>query len=300
MNASPDSNEYELENIYTSMYSRFHGSVIFNKEFASDEIQDILNTFFMYDLETPNEDWDIADKLELLYQSMEKILATADKNTYEILDTFFTKYDGVTELFIPLERIITEIERINNSGIIKASPASLLNVYMFYLPVKLRLALMKKFKLVKKYDGKEITKANGEAIKFFKNQSNRLKNKSSAIQSEFDDFMVKLQNQIEATKKFGGFPDVESEKIIKDITSGKVESMYIIPLYNDGFINLSDNVTDRQKMLLLFDFFRTILPDRKWKTEGEFNKDIELDKAGFDNDYENYKYRTMRKFITKS
>jgi hypothetical protein len=201
------------------------------------------------------------------------------------------------------KQLVEEIKKINESGEIFLKYHSvLLTYYSLYLPAKIRKDLVAAFKLTSKYDRKEINDFEKLVFKYFQNEKNRKASGRKGFPKSYEEDFAHIVKFVESTIQIKGY---SSNDILRMEAQGRVEDLYIAPLFSMAISLKKKPLKDRDKYVLLFDLFRFIMKDKNWLSEAEFDiKPHKRDKKGnpigiYNNSYRSYQINTMKKFIQK-
>lgn len=219
------------------------------------------------------------------------------KNTYSLKDKHLIWFVSYVDL-------IEEVKKINQSELISVNESMVVSI-IFYLYIRTKIfhTLMEAFDYNKMYDGKETNSVAIGLFKYNQNKENRLNRGLTYAKNEFERCMEEVEGlliQSGTEQKFGVTP----MKLFHKEAANLIDSTYLIPIYKEYTTPLKPRVSERKKMILMFDLFRFIMKDRKWLSEDEFYNSSKVDKEGneiitFDNNYDQYRYKTMKKFIKK-
>lgn len=201
------------------------------------------------------------------------------------------------------KHLVDEVKKINESGkvFLKFSTV-LMTYYSMYLPTKIRNQLAFNFKMIKEYDGSNKNEFEILLFKYFQNQKKRKRSGSQGLSKQFEKDLAEIIEYIEKTKYNSYF---SSKTILIKEASGRIEDLYIAPLFFQAFGIKGKPIKKSDKVVLFFDLFRFIMKDKNWMNEVEFeNRDMKIDNNGnpigvYENSYRRYQQVTMKKFLQK-
>ena len=235
-------------------------------------------------------------RLLSLYYSKVCLINDAEVR-YSLVKLGFTEKELIW--LIDGKSLMNKLTAINKSNKYFVLELGLINTLDHFLTLKIYKTVIDKYRIKDRKQKIPITVKR--LINLFtnteRNISNRKMKKKSDIISVWDLAYGKLKNEF----KQNGITDEQT--YFKQIQSRNLDKM-VLPIYKEYTFNVIPDspekdirLSENEKLRTMYDLFCQMMPHREWASNlSDFKKSIK----GEGKDFEEYKTRTMRKFIIKA
>jgi len=217
----------------------------------------------------------------------------------ETILSYFKKYFGLKEehlrWFISYDEIIYEINKINKSKNFNLLPFETIMLIYEYLEQKIELTISNAF--VENPDNLKTQKSfaqyeHDKYVRKTKNRKNKVVNELKQTQSEVYQELYKIaEKQIESLNL-----TKSPSELIRDISKGNVEYLYLPKLFNECLIAKNINYSKNEKCRTIFDLFKLILKDEDCWSEERFSDFLENHKY---KNYNRYKEAFVKNILSR-
>ncbi len=198
---------------------------------------------------------------------------------------------------IPLENILNVFSNIENNGEILLIKKNIIHFIHLHLKSKIRNEIF--------LWGNQIVKSKMkfDLKHYYKLIFRRIKDGNGRLRTYKNEIERQIENEILEMRSL--FPDWDQfSECFLSIIAGKTEYNYLKDILQSCYYE-HRNISKRQFFCKIYDLFRLICKDEDLLSEAEFNDRTEMkinqksEKTYYDGDYEDYKYKKLRKLIYK-